>query len=63
MLSKFKAEGQSRIEQEKRQAERKRNLLVMIYRHLISCGYSDAATAMERECNIDLSKWDVADNI
>ena len=35
----------------------------MIYRHLISCGYSDAATSMERECNIDLAKWDMADNI
>jgi len=35
----------------------------MMYRHLISCGYTDAATAMTRECNIDLEKWDIADNM
>jgi katanin p60 ATPase-containing subunit A1 len=43
--------------------ERKKNLLVLIYRHLISCGYLDAATAMDRESNVGLEKWDSADNI
>ena len=35
----------------------------MIYRHLISNGYTEAANNMSRECNIDLEKWEIADNI
>jgi len=58
-----KAGGESRIQQEKAQAERKKALLVMIYRHLISSGYLDASVAMERECNIGLAQWEMADNM
>lgn len=43
--------------------ERKRNVLVMIQKHLTSCGYLDSATALTRECNLGLDKWEVADNI
>ena len=35
----------------------------MIYRTLISCGYLDAAVAMERECNVGLTQWEMADNM
>jgi katanin p60 ATPase-containing subunit A1 len=63
MLQRYKAEGQSRIAEEKLKQERRRNLLVMIYRHLITCGYSDAATHMERECNVELTKYEMADNM
>lgn len=35
----------------------------MMYRTLISCGYVDAACAMERECNVDLTQWEMADNM
>ena len=35
----------------------------MIYRHLITCGYLDAAVAMERECNVGLGQWELADNM
>ena len=45
----------SRIQEEKSQAERKKNLLVMLYRHLISCGYLDASIALERECSVGLA--------
>ena len=51
------------MQQEKAQAERKKNLLVMLYRHLIQCGYIDASVAMERECNIALAQWEMADNM
>ena len=44
-------------------AERKRNILVIISKHLINNGYIDAATALQRECNLGLDKWEVADNI
>jgi len=60
---KYKAEGESRLQEEKRAAERKRNLLVMISRHLMQNGYIDAATALQRDCNLGLDKWEVADNI
>lgn len=36
---------------------------MLIYRQLISSGYTGAASAMSSECNIDLEKWEVADNI
>ncbi len=35
----------------------------MIQKHLVNCGYVDAATALTRECNLGLDKWEVADNI
>ena len=43
---KYKADGESRLQEEKRVAERKRNILVMISRHLINNGYIDAANAL-----------------
>ena len=30
---------------------------------MVSAGYVDAATALTRECNLGLDKWEVADNI
>ena len=63
MLLKYKAEGESRLNEEKRVTERKRNILVIIQKHLINSGYLDAATALTRECNLGLDKWEVADNI
>ncbi len=43
---KFKADGESRLQEEKRAAERKRNILVMISKHLVNNGYIDASTAL-----------------
>ena len=63
MLQKYKADTSSRLQEKKNIEERRRNILVMMHRHLISSGYTDAATAMARECNVDLEKWDVADNM
>jgi len=63
MLMKYKAEGESRLQEEKRVNERKRNILVIVQRHLLNCGYLDAANALTRECNLGLDKWEVADNI
>jgi len=36
---------------------------VLIHKHLISCGYSETAAAMDRECNVGLEKWELADNM
>ena len=63
MLQKYKAETSSKQQEQKRIDERRRNILVIIYRHLIACGYTESASNMTRECNIDLEKWEIADNI
>ena len=63
MQQKYKADTSSRQQEQKRIEERKRNVLVIIYRHLISCGYTESANNMARECNIELEKWEIADNI
>ena len=63
MLQKYKADTSSRLQEQKRIDERRRNVLVIIYRHLISAGYTEAASAMSWECNIDIDKWEIADNI
>lgn len=46
MLQKYKADTQSRLQEQKRIDERRRNVLVILYRHLISQGYTEASTAM-----------------
>jgi katanin p60 ATPase-containing subunit A1 len=63
MVERLKAEGNSRMAEQKRVDERKKNLLVLVYRHLLNCGYADAAANLDRECNIELGKWEAADNI
>jgi katanin p60 ATPase-containing subunit A1 len=63
MLQKYKAESASRLQEQKRAEERRRNVLVLIYRHLIASGFGEAALAMSKECSLDLEKWEVADNI
>jgi hypothetical protein len=62
-MLKIKAESQSRFAAEQQKNERRKNLLVLIHRHLIGCGYIEAAAAMERESNVGLDKWESADNI
>lgn len=49
--------------QEKREAERRRALLVLILRHLADHGYIEAAERLSTEANVSLSKHDAADNI
>ena len=63
MLQKYKADTSSRLQEKKLIEERRRNILVLIHRHLVSCGYTESAANMTRECNIDLEKWDIADNM
>jgi len=63
MLQKYKADTSSRLQEKKLIEERRRNIFVLIHRHLISSGYTEAAAQMSRECNIDLEKWDIADNM
>jgi katanin p60 ATPase-containing subunit A1 len=57
------SETESRMSEEKRILERKRNLIILIEKYLLTCGYLDAVTKIEQESNITLEKWDTADNV
>lgn len=59
----FKAAARGREVQEKREAERRRALLVLILRHLTDHGYIEAAERVSTESNVTLAKYDAADNI
>ena len=48
---------------EKKENERKKNLLVLIDKYLQSIGYSETSLKLEDESNLDLEQYDLADNI
>lgn len=50
----MKAETESRMSEEKKVIERKRNLIVLIEKYLLTLGYIDAVTKIEQESNITL---------
>lgn len=43
--------------------ERKRNLIILIEKYLLTLGYIDAVTKIQHESNLSLQNWDTADNI
>ena len=51
------------MSEEKRNADRKRNLIILIEKYLLTLGCLDSVTKIEQETNITLEKWDTADNI
>uniref|UniRef100_A0A3B4DBK9 Katanin p60 ATPase-containing subunit A-like 2 n=1 Tax=Pygocentrus nattereri TaxID=42514 RepID=A0A3B4DBK9_PYGNA len=48
---------------ELRTETRRRNLLVLIYHHLMEEGYMDAATALEQDTNFGLRRFEICDNV
>eukprot|EP00798_Chlamydomonas_sp_ICE-L_P014651 gene14651-20685_t len=62
-LQALKAISRAKENEEKRIAERRRNALVLILRHLADNGYVEAYERLSTEANISLNKVDVADNI
>ncbi|KAL4453098.1 hypothetical protein ABPG74_015329 [Tetrahymena malaccensis] len=63
LLSKVRSEGESRMNEEKKIADRKRNLIVLILRYLTNIGYLESSQKLESESHISLDSWEVADNI
>lgn len=57
------AETESRMSEEKRNAERKRNLIILMEKYLLTIGCLDSVAKIQQETNISLEKWDTADNI
>lgn len=59
----IRASGDANNAEQKRLAERKRNILVLINQYLIEQGYIEAAERLQSEANNVLSKFGIADNI
>eukprot|EP00743_Colponemidia_sp_Colp-15_P004110 GILK01004437.1.p1 GENE.GILK01004437.1~~GILK01004437.1.p1 ORF type:complete len:534 (+),score=101.80 GILK01004437.1:84-1685(+) len=62
-LVRLKAENEARLAEEKKTQERRRNLLVLLARHLVDHGYVDSAQRVQQETGVSLEKFDAADNI
>ncbi len=58
-----KYDYEAKINREKRENERRKNLLILILRYLINLGYSETAFKLQEEASLDLDKFDAADNI
>lgn len=58
-----KGDYESRQKMEKKDNERKKNLLVLIHQYLINVGFSESATKLEDESNLELETYSVADNV
>lgn len=63
MLQAIKASSEANTAEQKRIAERKRNILVLINQHLIENGYVEAAERLQHESRGVLSQFTAADNI
>ncbi|XP_030625559.1 katanin p60 ATPase-containing subunit A-like 2 [Chanos chanos] len=59
----IKTANQAREADEMRTETRRRNLLVLIFHHLMEEGYMDAASALEQETNFSLRRFEVCDNV
>ncbi|XP_073770248.1 katanin p60 ATPase-containing subunit A-like 2 isoform X4 [Danio rerio] len=55
--------NQAREVEELRTETRRRNLLVLIYHHLMEEGYMDSAKALEKESSFGLCRFEVCDNV
>ena len=62
-LMALKAQTDMRLEEEKRQLERKRNVMTLVLHHCISEGYVDTADKLQQEAGVAMSKFTAADNV
>ncbi|CEM32841.1 unnamed protein product [Vitrella brassicaformis CCMP3155] len=63
VYSRIKAEGESRLTEEKRAQERRKSAVVLATRFLLDQGYVESAREIQRETGVDLDKVDAADNM
>jgi katanin p60 ATPase-containing subunit A1 len=61
MNNKFEIEAKQA--KEKRENERRKNILILILRYIVNMGYAETACQLQTEANLDLDRYDVADNI
>jgi len=62
-LTRAKADAESRQQDERRIAERKRNLVVLCARYFQDLGYISVVQQIQSDTNVSLDKVDAADNI
>jgi|EP00900_Chrysochromulina_parva_P011414 katanin p60 ATPase-containing subunit A1 len=58
-----RAEHESRLLEEKRRAERGKNLIVLILHHLTQSGYTGSVEALQAESGVTQAQYEIADNI
>ena len=62
-VSVTRLEHECRLTEERRRAERGKNLIVLMLHHLIGMGYSATADALQTESGVGLGQYEAADNI
>ena len=58
-----KGDYESRQKMEKKDNERKKNLLILIHQYLINIGFHESASKLSEESNLELENYSVADNM
>ncbi|MCQ2817189.1 MAG: AAA family ATPase [archaeon] len=58
-----KGDYEAKQKMEKKENERKKNILILITKYLNSAGYSESSLKLEEETGLDIDSYDVADNI
>jgi katanin p60 ATPase-containing subunit A1 len=58
-----KYDYESKINKEKKENERRKNILIIILKYLINVGLAETACTLQEESQLDLDKFDIADNI
>ena len=59
----IRASSEANSADQKRVAEKRRNLLVIIYHHLIENGYIEAAERLQHETGTAIKNFEIADNV
>ncbi|KAI9330608.1 katanin p60 ATPase-like protein-containing subunit A-like 2 [Obelidium mucronatum] len=62
-IAKLRELADMRVQDDLRNEQRKRNLMVLIMHHLQGHGYSDTVARLQTECNLSLNKVTAADNM
>ncbi|KAL4163864.1 Katanin p60 ATPase-containing subunit A-like 2 [Phytophthora ramorum] len=62
-LMQLKAQNESRLAEEKRLIDRRRNVLVMMLQHCTENGYLQTAEKLQQEAGVALSKFEVVENL
>lgn len=59
----IRASGEAGTAEQKRQQERRRNILVLINQHLVEHGYVESAERLQHEAGLVMNRFEVADNM
>jgi katanin p60 ATPase-containing subunit A1 len=63
MMSGTRADHESRLNEERRRAERGKHLVVLMLNHLLQMGYTGSVDALQSESGLSLSQYEAADNV